>query len=876
MSDASLPPVPRSSPGLSHTSSGGSVIDAQSYVKRLSSTCDSLLKERIRLRYGGKKPAQRRQPHSVSLRSLDGDPGRSESRTPDEGAMSVSELRSITFDSSTTCRARGLPSREDLLRRAKLCLQRLRASGLDNGPDAIHKQARAALAIARYIADDPRSTEREREMASAEFMWAIVDADLALKEIRAPDLNFEATSLLREAAEIAVLARIEYADFLSTGSEEESLESRKLRKDAMLLCRSLKRNDGQPVLEPGSLARRLAEEAYSSTFYSANSFNSLTLSSSKAGSRPAAPSRYSFRPHSKHRPRTPPDASLITVPLPSIPKPTAGAPKRALLTAPRVKPRRSKKMNPFLNYEDLGKLQAQKRLWLYTDDDYIRARIREFKDDIAQFHRGLEESDPNALYEQVVEYSSFGMKARVKAQARHPKVEADKGRSDEAVALPKIRSFAESRRGSRAQSSFGVNAKAESDFARKLSAIEKAKDLGTLARIINESTALVENLPTRLDLESSRITMPALAATPPGSTAGGEARSEASSGDAYETPLSSTPADLGITFELVSHANATEEKMLKLLVVKNIFSRQLPRMPKAYLSRLMFDSKHETMVMIRGDSILGGCCFRQFQTHFIEIAFLAVRSVHQIQGNGTRLMNHMKEYAKSIGVHYFLTYADNHAIGYFKRQGFTKHLSFPKAQWNGFIKDYDGGSLMGCKLFENINYLALGTCLEELAQKVWDDLMHCRPPEEAYEGLDFSDGVAKGATAQSSRSGSVCRITDAGCSLALAPTDLDHPKAAALQRGRRSRLEFVTFIPGQYQTREQFIADIDLMRENCITFNGRNSEYTKRANEVHEYVVSRAKKLACYISEASVRSARTSQATTPESSEKNNTETNLT
>ncbi|KAF4756844.1 Histone acetyltransferase kat2b, partial [Perkinsus olseni] len=143
-------------------------------------------------------------------------------------------------------------------------------------------------------------------------------------------------------------------------------------------------------------------------------------------------------------------------------------------------------------------------------------------------------------------------------------------------------------------------------------------------------------------------------------------------------------------------------------------------------------------------SILGGCCFRQFQTHFIEIAFLAVRSVHQIQGNGTRLMNHMKEYAKSIGVHYFLTYADNHAIGYFKRQGFTKHLSFPKAQWNGFIKDYDGGSLMGCKLFENINYLDLGTCLEELAQKVWDDLMHCRPPEEAYEGLDFSDGVAKG------------------------------------------------------------------------------------------------------------------------------------
>ncbi|EER16067.1 Histone acetyltransferase GCN5, putative [Perkinsus marinus ATCC 50983] len=310
----------------------------------------------------------------------------------------------------------------------------------------------------------------------------------------------------------------------------------------------------------------------------------------------------------------------------------------------------------------------------------------------------------------------------------------------------------------------------------------------------------------------------------------------------------------------------------------------------------MFDSKHETMIMIRGDSILGGCCFRQFQTHFIEIAFLAVRSVHQIQGNGTRLMNHMKEYAKSIGVHYFLTYADNHAIGYFKRQGFTKHLSFPKAQWNGFIKDYDGGSLMGCRLFENVNYLELGTCLEELAQKVWDDLMYCRPPEEAFDGLDFSDGVAKNpmsipgvmecgwipeldevhqSNRQSTLQGQMSAIIT---SVSKKPFAWPFREPVSL-REAPNYYEIITkpmdlqtmknkCDSGQYQTREQFIADVDLMRDNCITFNGRNSEYTERANEVHEYVVSRAKKLACYISEASVRSAHTSRATTPESAEK--------
>ncbi|KAF4674740.1 Histone acetyltransferase kat2b [Perkinsus chesapeaki] len=388
--------------------------------------------------------------------------------------------------------------------------------------------------------------------------------------------------------------------------------------------------------------------------------------------------------------------------------------------------------------------------------------------------------------------------------------------------------------------------------------------------------------------------------------------SEGSSHDAYETPLSSTPADLGITFELVSHANATEEKMLKLLVVKNIFSRQLPRMPKAYLSRLMFDSKHETMVMIRGDSILGGCCFRQFQTHFIEIAFLAVRSFHQIQGNGTRLMNHMKEYAKSIGVHYFLTYADNHAIGYFKRQGFTKHLSFPKAQWNGFIKDYDGGSLMGCKLFENINYLDLGPCLEELAQKVWDDLMYSRLPEEAFEGLDFGDGKAKGIRHLWALSGdpssdpmAIPGVMECGWTPELDEVH-QNSRQSTLQGQMSSIIAAVSKKPyawpfrepvrikeapnyhdiikfpmdlqtmknkcdtGQYRTREEFIEDIDLMRDNCVTYNGRDSDYTKRANEVHEYVVSRARSLACYIHEASIRSAQASQATTPESSEEEN------
>ena len=44
-----------------------------------------------------------------------------------------------------------------------------------------------------------------------------------------------------------------------------------------------------------------------------------------------------------------------------------------------------------------------------------------------------------------------------------------------------------------------------------------------------------------------------------------------------------------------------------------------------------------------------------------------------LQGYGTHLMNHLKEYAKQEKIWYFLTYADNGAIEYFKKQVKSPH-----------------------------------------------------------------------------------------------------------------------------------------------------------------------------------------------------------
>ena len=76
----------------------------------------------------------------------------------------------------------------------------------------------------------------------------------------------------------------------------------------------------------------------------------------------------------------------------------------------------------------------------------------------------------------------------------------------------------------------------------------------------------------------------------------------------------------------------------------------------------------------------------------------------QVKGYGTDLMNHLKDYHTKHGVNHFLTYADKYAIGYFKKQGFGKSIKLFKHKYQGFIKIYEGATLMGCELDPKIVY----------------------------------------------------------------------------------------------------------------------------------------------------------------------------
>ncbi|KAL1503434.1 hypothetical protein AB1Y20_011922 [Prymnesium parvum] len=145
----------------------------------------------------------------------------------------------------------------------------------------------------------------------------------------------------------------------------------------------------------------------------------------------------------------------------------------------------------------------------------------------------------------------------------------------------------------------------------------------------------------------------------------------------------------------------------RLLELKNIFGKQLPKMGKQYIARLVFDRQHESLAAIYAGEVVGGITYRPHPSQaFAEVVFCAVSAEQQVRGYGARIMNQLMERLKRQGITHLLTYADNHAIGYFRKQGFNKQVTMKRERWHGYIKDYDGATLMEFIIDPRIDYLS--------------------------------------------------------------------------------------------------------------------------------------------------------------------------
>ncbi|XP_055836456.1 histone acetyltransferase KAT2A-like [Episyrphus balteatus] len=316
-----------------------------------------------------------------------------------------------------------------------------------------------------------------------------------------------------------------------------------------------------------------------------------------------------------------------------------------------------------------------------------------------------------------------------------------------------------------------------------------------------------------------------------------------------------------------------KQTMLWLLGVQSVFARQLPEMPRKYISQLLFDTKHKTLVLIKENQPIGGICFRPFPSQgFTEIVFVAVVMNLQMTGYGTHLMNHLKDYSIQRGLRHFLTYADEQAIGYFKKQGFSKDIKLARPVYSGFVKEYDKATMMHCELHPSIVYTQFISViqkqreiLKELIAQRHNEVQKARPgltcfhegvrsiPVESIPGLREIGWKPQMRTQRSSRpseehidpdklAGSFANVLQATrthvaawpflvpVNAADVPDYYHHIKYPMDLKTMGERLK-----KGYYVTKRLFMADMARIFSNCRFYNQPDTEYYRCANLLERY-----------------------------------------
>lgn len=342
-----------------------------------------------------------------------------------------------------------------------------------------------------------------------------------------------------------------------------------------------------------------------------------------------------------------------------------------------------------------------------------------------------------------------------------------------------------------------------------------------------------------------------------------------------------------------------------LLSVKQLFQKMLPKMPREYIIRQVFDPKHCCLVFTgapadnsvqtsqSNNHIIGAICYRPaFERSIVEIIFFAINSEFHISGYGTFLFSCFKEACKmqfasflesadqflksdllidnleilignkDKGIQpiyynnkyksdmnlYLLTYADNSAIGFFKKQGFSL---FPvSTAWKGYIKDYDGGTLMECKIHRDIQYLDKRSLVEQIRLRIFKEMESIneyhlvRPSSDRDQLIDLHNKYKEGVVERTSHDFLRDFIDFLLCSLKADPfawpflepvSTVDVPDyALVIKRPIDLGTMTVRHSNGYYTSLQLFSDDINLMINNCYTYNGQGTQYYRCAENIQQ------------------------------------------
>ena len=287
---------------------------------------------------------------------------------------------------------------------------------------------------------------------------------------------------------------------------------------------------------------------------------------------------------------------------------------------------------------------------------------------------------------------------------------------------------------------------------------------------------------------------------------------------------------------------------------------------------------------------MDGCCFfthkgylSRFLPRFAEIAFCAVNANHQVKGYGTKLMNLLKKIGAETGIEYYITYADNYAIGYFKKQGFSKSIQMPKGRYFGLIKDYDGGTPMECYVHPSIDFTRIPEMLAKQREFLLSRVKPIAQSRRVYPPLVPSqfnpnlDGVPRAHHA-AARALAIPGVPQAGWTLPdlVAVTgqgkEVDRQRSvlktdllAILRKVEEQQFSWPFREPvntkdvrdyldvikepidlstmekrirtdAHYKSRQMLYADLMLMVDNCKLYNDESSTYVECAVSLEKYL----------------------------------------
>ncbi|MCJ1372671.1 histone acetyltransferase [Loxospora ochrophaea] len=331
-----------------------------------------------------------------------------------------------------------------------------------------------------------------------------------------------------------------------------------------------------------------------------------------------------------------------------------------------------------------------------------------------------------------------------------------------------------------------------------------------------------------------------------------------------------------IEFRVVNN-DGKHESHIVLTGLKCIFQKQLPKMPKDYIARLVYDRTHLSLAIVKQPlEVVGGITYRPFaHRQFAEIVFCAISSDQQVKGYGAHMMSHLKDYVKATSpIQHFLTYADNYAIGYFKKQGFTKEITLDKPRWMGYIKDYEGGTIMQCTMVPRIRYLEAGRMLLKQKETVHakvrafskSHIVHPPPKEWQKSGpckLNPMDILPIRQSGWSPDMDELARQPRHGPNynqlLHLLNDMQNHgsswPFTQPVNRDEVADYYEVIKEPMDlstmeekhekdlYPTPEDFIRDAKLIFDNCRKYNNETTPYAKSANKLEKFMFAKIKEI---------------------------------